>query len=76
MRIRTVKANFSGSIDHSAFKVRVKCTEGRRQTMADQRESGAEEIPPPTGTTFVMVLYMLLLTGMWTLMFLGLIGKR
>ena len=44
--------------------------------MADQRESGAEEIPPPTGTTFVMVLYMLLLTGMWTLMFLGLIGKR
>ncbi len=43
--------------------------------MADQNRPGDEEVPPPTGTTFVMVLYMLLLTGMWTLMFLGLIGR-
>jgi len=44
--------------------------------MADQHESGDETVPPPpTGTTFVMALYMLLLTGMWTLMFPGLIGR-
>ncbi|GEM_PF-5998900 len=43
--------------------------------MADQYRPGEEEVPPPTGTTLVMALYMLLLTAMWALMFLGLIGR-
>jgi hypothetical protein len=37
---------------------------------------GEEEIPPPVGTTFVMIAYMLLLSGMWGLMYLGLLARQ
>ncbi len=44
--------------------------------MATQHPVDEEQIPPPTGTTFILTLYMLLLATMWGLMFLGLIGGR
>ena len=46
---------------------------------ADSRDQGLSaldehHLPPPTGTMFVMSLYLLLLTAMWVALFMGLIA--
>ena len=42
-----------------------------------QGEQGAskEEIPPPTGTLFVMIVYLAILMAMWWAMYVGLLGS-
>ena len=41
----------------------------------ESRPVSEEEIPPPTGTVFVMGLYILALCGMWGFMYLRLITR-
>ena len=43
--------------------------------MAEAHQGGDGEIPPPVGTTFLLVLYIALLGAMWGFMYLGLIGR-
>jgi hypothetical protein len=46
--------------------------------MQDDPKSLSEsekDIPPPTGTVFVMTLYILALCGMWGFMYLRLITR-
>jgi hypothetical protein len=51
---------------------------GERELNEDARrdaEPPQENVPPPTGTAFVLSLYFLLLIVMWVLMFFGLLGR-
>jgi hypothetical protein len=34
-----------------------------------------DSVPPPTGTLFVMLLYLAILVGMWGTMYFYLLGK-
>ena len=45
------------------------------QHVEDVPEVSQGEIPPPVGTTFLLILYIFLLSGMWGFMYLGLIGR-
>ena len=40
-----------------------------------QGASKDEEIPPPTGTLFVMIVYLAILMAMWWAMYVGLLGS-
>ena len=42
------------------------------QSGAAERE---QEVPPPTGTVFVMAAYMVVLALMWAAMFYGLLTR-
>jgi hypothetical protein len=35
---------------------------------------GAEELPPPVGTLFLMMLYVMLLGGMWAAIYFQFLG--
>ena len=54
--------------DHSA-------TAEMHRHAAEVEEAREPEIPPPVGTTFLLVLYILVLSAMWGFMYLGLIGR-
>lgn len=41
--------------------------------MNDRDENG---LPPPIGTLFVMIVYMLVLSGMWAFMYWGLLARQ
>ena len=34
-----------------------------------------EEVPPPTGTLFFMMLFLMLMAGMWVAIYLDFIGR-
>ena len=38
------------------------------------REHDDEQIPPPVGTLFVMMLYIMLLAGMWAAIYFQFLG--
>jgi hypothetical protein len=36
---------------------------------------GDEELPPPTGTLFLLMLYIMVMAGMWFVIYLDLVGR-
>ena len=46
-----------------------------RFAQGTQGASQDEEIPPPTGTLFVMIVYLAILMAMWWAMYVGLLGS-
>ncbi|GEM_PF-1974211 len=47
----------------------------RRDAAERERQPEIEELPRPTGTLFVMTLYLAALAGMWTVMLRTLINR-
>jgi hypothetical protein len=45
---------------------------------ADRRTDdlpGEDELPPPVGTLFLMMLYIMLLAGMWSAIYFEFLGR-
>jgi hypothetical protein len=46
------------------------------ETLTPPEAAGSEdELPPPTGTLFLMMLYVMLLAGMWGAIYFDFIGR-
>lgn len=51
------------------------CDEGRMAAESSRDEFSEENIPPPTGTIFVLSMYMLALAVGWSVMFWMLVDR-
>ncbi len=43
--------------------------------MAQDQSEPRESVPPPTGTLFILTIYLAVIAGMWGAMLWGLIGR-
>ncbi|VVM05239.1 hypothetical protein MAMC_00471 [Methylacidimicrobium cyclopophantes] len=45
------------------------------QNEAEQVKGVPEEIPPPLGTMFVLILFLVVLAGMWAYMYMEMVTR-
>lgn len=45
------------------------------ESQQPQNSSSEEELPPPVGTLFVLMLYIMVLAGMWGAIYLDFLGR-
>jgi hypothetical protein len=46
-----------------------------RQSEAEKAEKMPEEVPPPLGTMFVLILFLVVLAGMWSYMYMEMVTR-
>jgi len=72
------RASASGKHLDLTFVVRYLCAakeEGRMAVETSRDEFSEENLPPPTGTIFILGMYMLVLAVGWAVMFWTLLGR-
>lgn len=73
--ISMARSLYHSTRKHFARKVGRAMAEVQRGATAEGHEGSGSEVPPPVGTTFLLVLYILLLSAMWGFMYLGLLDR-